>query len=48
MTPPDGWPSALVAHLGIELWRIPVVIIAAVVIYLCLLYTSDAADKRIV
>ncbi len=34
MTPPDGWPSALVAHLGIELWRIPVVIIAAVVIYL--------------
>lgn len=34
MNPPGGWPHAFIAHLGIDLWRIPVVIIAATVIYL--------------
>lgn len=33
MTPPDGWRAALVETLGIELWRIPIVIASAILIY---------------
>lgn len=33
MTPPDGWRTALVETLGIELWRIPIVIASAILIY---------------
>lgn len=34
MTPPGGWTAALISSLGIAPWRIPVVIISAVLIYL--------------
>lgn len=37
MTPPDGWTQALLEHLGIELWRIPVVVLSAVGIYVVFL-----------
>lgn len=33
MTPPDGWQAALIETLGIELWRIPIVIASAILIY---------------
>lgn len=33
MTPPDGWQAALLETIGIELWRIPIVIASAVLIY---------------
>lgn len=33
MTPPDGWAAALIGALGIEPWRIPIVIASAVIIY---------------
>ncbi|MBB4736044.1 DUF421 domain-containing protein [Micrococcus cohnii] len=36
MTPPQGWPAALAETLGIELWRIPVVVICAAAVYLTL------------
>lgn len=28
-TPPQGWPAALTEHLGMELWRVPVVVLSA-------------------
>ena len=33
LTPPQGWQAALLETLGIELWRIPVVIASALLIY---------------
>ena len=35
--PPQGWGPALVEYLGIEPWRIPVVMLSAVGIYLTFL-----------
>ena len=37
MTPPGGWTQAFIDHLGIELWRIPVVVASAIGIYLIFL-----------
>ncbi|PFG28186.1 DUF421 domain-containing protein [Corynebacterium renale] len=37
ITPEQGWQAALTAQLGIELWRIPVVIASAVGIYIVFL-----------
>lgn len=36
-TPPEGWAHALTEALGIELWRIPIVILSAMGIYLAFL-----------
>lgn len=33
MTPPQGWSETLIEYLGIELWRIPIVMLSAAGIY---------------
>lgn len=33
MTPPQGWSATLIEYLGIELWRIPIVMLSAAGIY---------------
>ena len=42
MTPPGGWKQAFIEHLGIELWRIPVVVASAIGIYLIFLLLAPA------
>ena len=37
MIPPEGWGSAFLQYMGIELWRIPIVMLSAVGIYLAFL-----------
>lgn len=38
MNPPGGWGHAFVQYMGIELWRIPIVMLSAVGIYLAFLF----------
>lgn len=47
MTPPDGWTQTLITHLGIELWRIPVVVLSAVGIYLAFLVLVRVFGVRV-
>lgn len=45
--PEGGWSHALMEELGIELWRIPVVIVSAVCIYLVFLLLTRLFGQRI-
>lgn len=47
MTPPQGWSAALIEHLGIELWRIPVVVIAAIAVYVSLVLLLRVFGARL-
>lgn len=47
-TPPQGWPAALTEHLGMELWRIPVVVLSAVGIYLTALVLLRVFGARLI
>ena len=47
MTPPDGWTQTLAAELGIELWRIPIVMLSATGIYLCFLVLVRIFGTRV-
>lgn len=47
MTPPDGWTAALVESLGMELWRIPIVVVSAVVVYLFLVLLLRVFGSRL-
>ena len=47
MTPPGGWTQAFIEHLGIELWRIPVVVASAVGIYLTFLLLVRVFGVRV-
>ena len=46
-TPPQGWGPVLKEQLGIDLWRIPVVMVAAVGIYLTFLVAVRLFGQRI-
>ena len=46
-TPPDGWGAALARTLGIDAWRIPVVMISAVGVYLAFLVMVRVFGSRI-
>lgn len=37
MNPPGGWEHAIIQYMGIELWRIPIVMASAVGIYIAFL-----------
>lgn len=45
--PPEGWPAFLVESLGIELYRIPVVVASAVIIYLVFLFLVRLFGARV-
>lgn len=45
--PPDGWGSALAGTLGIAAWRIPVVVLSAVGVYLAFLVLVRLFGSRI-
>ncbi|PNL16815.1 DUF421 domain-containing protein [Micrococcus sp. FDAARGOS_333] len=47
MTPPQGWGPALTESLGIELWRIPLVVLTAVVVYLAFLLLLRVFGARL-
>ena len=47
LTPPQGWSAALVDHLGIEPWRIPVVVIAAIAVYVSLVLLLRVFGARL-
>lgn len=47
MNPPDGWAHALQTSLGIEPWRIPIVMLSAVGIYLCFLVLVRIFGTRV-
>lgn len=47
MTPQQGWQAALVELLGIELWRIPVTVFAAVAIYCTFLVLLRIFGSRV-
>ena len=47
MTPPGGWTQAFIDHLGIELWRIPVVVASAIGIYLAFLLLVRVFGVRV-
>lgn len=47
LTPPQGWGPVLKEQLGIDLWRIPVVMVAAVGIYLTFLVAVRLFGQRI-
>ena len=47
MTPPGGWTQAFIEHLGIELWRIPVVVASAIGIYLIFLLLVRVFGVRV-
>ena len=47
-TPPQGWPAALTEHLGMELWRVPVVVISALGIYLTALLLLRVFGARLI
>ena len=47
MTPPGGWTQAFIDHLGIELWRIPVVVASAIGIYLIFLLLVRVFGVRV-
>lgn len=47
LTPPQGWGPVLQEQLGIDLWRIPVVMVAAVGIYLTFLVAVRLFGQRI-
>ena len=46
-TPPQGWGPVLKEQLGIDLWRIPIVMVAAVGIYLTFLVAVRLFGQRI-
>lgn len=46
-TPPQGWGPVLKEQLGIDLWRIPVVVVAAIGIYLTFLVAVRLFGQRI-
>ena len=46
-TPPQGWPAAIQLELGIEPWRIPLVIASAVIIYMLFLIFVRVFGPRI-
>lgn len=46
-TPPQGWEAAATETLGIELWRIPFVIAAAIVIYIAFLVLVRLFGTRV-
>lgn len=47
LTPPQGWSAALVDHLGIEPRRIPVVVIAAIAVYVSLVLLLRVFGARL-
>ncbi|MBZ8177509.1 DUF421 domain-containing protein [Corynebacterium poyangense] len=47
MTPEQGWGAALVHGLGIEPWRIPIVMVSAISIYLVFLLLTRLFGQRI-
>lgn len=47
MTPPEGWAQALITHLGIEPWRIPIVVLSAAGIYLAFLLLIRVFGVRV-
>lgn len=46
-TPPQGWPDALAESLGMELWRIPVVVLSAVGVYVAALVLLRLFGSRV-
>lgn len=47
LRPPEGWWPAVVEHIGIELYRIPIVIASAALIYLAFLLIVRVFGARI-
>lgn len=47
VTPPRGWPDAIAELMGIELWRIPIVVGSAVLIYLAFLLFVRLFGQRV-
>ncbi len=47
ITPPQGWPDAIAELMGIDLWRIPIVMGSAVLIYLAFLLFVRVFGQRI-
>ena len=47
MTPPQGWGPALADALGMELWRIPVVVLTALAVYLAFLLLLRVFGARL-
>lgn len=47
MTPPHGWPAALAEHLGAEPWRLVLVAVTAVGIYLVFLLLVRVFGVRV-
>lgn len=47
MTPPQGWGPALTESLGIDPWRIPIVVATAVIVYLAFLLLLRVFGARL-
>lgn len=47
MQPPEGWAAYLIETLGIEWYRIPVVVISAVIIYLVFMFLVRLFGARV-
>ena len=47
LTPPQGWPDAIAELMGIDLWRIPIVMGSAVLIYLAFLLFVRVFGQRV-